>query len=46
MNAQDLNNQPQEQDLDVSELLENEMEEVEGGMGCAACTINCYSGFM
>ena len=44
MNAQDLNKQPQEQDLDVSELLESEMEEVEGGSGCDTCTFSCYPG--
>lgn len=45
MDTQDLKNQPQEQDLDVSELLENEMEEVEGGAGCDSCAVACYSSF-
>lgn len=44
MDKDDLNtSKPVEQDLDVSELLESEMEEVEGGFGCDSCFIACYS---
>lgn len=46
VNLKENEERQEKQELDSQELLNNELEEVEGGSGCDSCALACYTSVM